>query len=491
MNISRLGASLFDSRFGRYLLDITTRLVYIDWLRKPLVYGMDRLLQGPRSRDGADHTGWHKIRQQYRDVSRAVLHSLDRAIEKRFLAPHVARLIFNLWGRALFPSRERVQAVQRFRDQYGSAPPWFLVISPTRSCNLKCSGCYANSGPGTDYPEQGQLHWDMLDRIITEARQRWGVALFVFSGGEPLTYRSQGKDLLDLVEKHKDCLFLMFTNGTLITAKTAQRLGELGNLTPALSVEGLREQTDQRRGSGIFHRVLDAMTSLREVGVPFGISITATSSNCEQILSDQLLDCYFEEQGAFYAFIFQYMPIGRFPDLDCMPKPEQRIPFWKRSWEVVRQRHLFLLDFWNHGPMVEGCIAAGRERGYMHIDWNGDVMPCVFMPYAAANVPEIYARGGTLNDIWSLPFFRTVRQWQREVGYGRRELSKEGNWLLPCPFRDHFATFRTWISSLEPEPQKGVAPEMLMDAAFCEKMLAYGTEQARLVQPLWEKEYLP
>jgi MoaA/NifB/PqqE/SkfB family radical SAM enzyme len=330
----------------------------------------------------------------------------------------------------------------------------------------------------------------MLDRIMTEAEERWGVALFVFSGGEPLTYRSQGKDLLDAVEKHKDCLFLMFTNGTLITGETAQRLADLGNLTPSLSVEGLSKQTDQRRGSGVFDRVLDAMMRLREVGVPFGISITATRSNCEQVLSDQLLDFYFEEQGAFYAFIFQYLPIGRFPNPDWMPTPDQRIPFWERSCEVVRQRHLFLLDFWNHGPMVEGCIAAGRDRGYLHIDWNGDVMPCVFMPYVAANLPEIYDRGGTLNDVWTTPLFRAVRQWQRDYGYGCRELSREGNWMLPCPFRDHFAAFRTWIESLEPEPEEGVAPENLMTEAFCGKMLAYGAEQAKLVQPLWEKEYL-
>ena len=489
MTFSRLGAYLFGSRFGRYVLDATTSLVYVDSVRRPLVHVVDRLLQESRSGDGLDCAGWHKIQQQRGEVSRAVLHSLDRAIEKRVLAPHVARRIFYLWGRALCPSRERTNAVRRFREEYGSAPPWFLVISPTRSCNLKCTGCYANSEPETGQPE-AKLPWDMLDRIMTEAEERWGVALFVFSGGEPLTYRSQGKDLLDAVEKHKDCLFLMFTNGTPISGETARRLAELGNLTPSLSVEGLSEQTDQRRGSGVFNRVLDAMTRLREVGVPFGISITATRSNCEQVLSDQLLDFYFEEQGVFYAFIFQYMPIGRFPNPDWMPAPDQRIPFWERSCEVMRQRHLFLLDFWNHGPMVEGCIAAGRDRGYLHIDWNGNVMPCVFMPYAAANLSDIYDRGGTLNDVWTTPLFRAVRQWQRDYGYGCRELSREGNWMLPCPFRDHFATFRTWIESLEPEPEEGVAPENLMTEAFCEKMLAYGAEQAKLVQPLWEKEYL-
>ena len=408
-----------DSGFGKYLLDATTRLVYLDAVRKPLVYAVDRLLQESRFWEWRDRPGWHKIYQQYRLIALSVLHSLDRSIETHILDPQVARTIFELWAGAFLPSKERKLAAQRFCQEFGSAPPWFLVISPTHACNLKCTGCYANSEPKPGHRESASLPWEVLDRILTEAKRQWGVPLFVFSGGEPLTYRSQGKDLLDAVEKHKDCLFLMFTNGTLIDQETARRLGKLGNLTPALSVEGLGEQTDQRRGAGVYERVLGAMAHLREVGVPFGISMTATRANCEQILSDQILDFYFEEQGAFYAFIFQYMPIGRYPDLDWMPTAAQRIPFWHRSWEVVRQRRLFLLDFWNHGPMVEGCIAAGRERGYLHVDWNGDVMPCVFMPYAAANMLQIYQQGGNLNDIWTTPFFREVRQWQRDYGYGR------------------------------------------------------------------------
>jgi len=46
----------------------------------------------------------------------------------------------------------------------------------------------------------------------------------LFFPGVTLTYRSQGKDLLDMVEKHRDCLFLMFTNGTVINQETAHAL---------------------------------------------------------------------------------------------------------------------------------------------------------------------------------------------------------------------------------------------------------------------------
>jgi len=254
-----------ESSIRKYLLDATTRLVYQNAVRKSLLHATDRLLQESRFWVRRDRAGWHEIYQQYRLISLAVLHSLDRSIEKRVLAPQVARLIFDLWAGAFFPSKERKLAAQRFRQAHGCAPPWFLVISPTHACNLKCTGCYANSGPKPGYLDTARLPWDLLDRILTEAKQLWGIPLFVFSGGEPLTYRSQGKDLLDMVEKHRDCLFLMFTNGTLINQETAQRLGKLGNLTPALSVEGLGEQTDQR-GHGFAaqgFRFIDARRAAR------------------------------------------------------------------------------------------------------------------------------------------------------------------------------------------------------------------------------------
>jgi MoaA/NifB/PqqE/SkfB family radical SAM enzyme len=315
------------------------------------------------------------------------------------------------------------------------------------------------------------------------------VRLFVFSGGEPLCYRSQGRDLLDIVEKNNDCLFLMFTNGTLLGEETAERLARLGNLTPALSVEGLESQTDERRGEGTQRRVLEAMRLLRVVGVPFGISMTVTQANCDHVLADDLLDLYFDREGAFYGFVFQYMPIGRIPNLDWMPATAQRIPFWQRSWQVVRERRLFLLDFLNHGPLVEGCIAAGRERGYLHIDWRGDVMPCVFLPYVAANLHEVYRRGGTLDEAWQAPFLQAIRTWQSRHGYGCSQPRAESNWMLPCPFRDHFGDLRDLVEAMAPRPQAGVAPEGLLEEAFCSWMSAYGREQEQLVKPVWEREY--
>lgn len=485
MDALGIAAGLLSSRAGSLLLDIGHRLLYRDRVRKSLVRLIAQWLRAHLESNNDVHPTWRRIMRQRKLIYLAILHTLDRVVERRLLSPQVARVITGLWGRALCPSSERRSAARRFREEHGWNPPWFLVISPGHACNLHCPGCYADSGHGTT-----QLDWSILDRVITEAKELWGVPLFVFSGGEPLVYRSGGRDLLDIVERHADSLFLMFTNGTLIGREVAARLARLGNLTPALSVEGMRDRTDEHRGAGVFGRVLRAMDNLREVGVPFGVSVTATRANCADILSDEFLDFFFNEQGAFYGFVFQYMPIGRGRNLDWMPTSEQRMAFWRRSWEVVETKRLFLLDFWNHGPLVEGCISAGRDRGYMYIDWQGKVMPCVFAPYSAGNIREIYAKGGTLNDVWRSPFFEAIRQWQRGYGYGSQELSADNNWMRPCPFRDHYAQFREWIEHYQADPEDQAAAEVLRDERYYEEMVAYGTEDRKCSQAIWEEEYI-
>jgi len=292
------------------------------------------------------------------------------------------------------------------------------------------------------------------------------------------------------VEKHADLLYLMFTNGTLIDKATAARLARLGNLTPAISVEGLRGRTDEWRGAGTFDRVLQAMAHLREAGVPFGISVTVTRANHQEVLSDEFLDFFFAQQGAFYGFLFHYMPIGRHASLEDMMTPEQRIAFWRRTWEVVAEKRIFLMDFWNFGTMVQGCISAGREGGYVYIDWNGKVMPCVFAPYAVADIQDVYVQGGTLNDVWRAPFFQAIRQWQRDYGYGRPEPSREGNWLRPCPIRDHYGTFRELLGRYRPEPEDEAVGEALADGEYCANLVAYGQHLGEISQEIWEKEYL-
>lgn len=486
MDLQALGRRLLESPIRRPLIRAGNRLLYRGDFRRALVSLVDFWMQREVRPKGGRRTTATRIRRERFLMARAVLHTVDRMIERGGISPRLMSTITELWGRAWCLSARAGPNSRRFLETHGCSPPWFLVLSPGSACNLQCPGCYADAGR-----DPVHLPWQVLDRIMAEAKGLWGTPLFVFSGGEPLLYRSDGHGVLDAAEKHPDTLFLMFTNGTQIDRPTARRLERMGNLTPALSVEGLEEATEQRRGRGRFADTLKAMSVLREAGVPFGISVTITKNNMEEVLSDRFLDFFFEEQGAFYGFLFHYMPIGRGARLDWMPTPGQRLDVWRRTWEAIENRRIFLFDFWNHGTLVGGCMSAGRQGGYLYIDWDGRVMPCVFSPYAVARIEEVYARGETLESVWQAPFLRAIRAWQREYGYrGGPMPSKEGNWMRPCPIRDHYPRFRRWLEEHRPEPEDETARAASQSDAYLEGMAAYGKELEELTGPIWEELYL-
>lgn len=484
MDAVQLAGRLVSTRAGRALLAAANSLLHNDTLREPIVHFVDNRLRANLERNEQVPPAWRKIAQQRGLMGLALFHTLDRTLRQKNLSPRVTRGIINVVVPVLFGPGQ-LSIMRRFKDKYGCNPPWFVTVSPGKACNLNCVGCYANSGPSP-----AKLPWPIFDRIITEAKELWGNRFIVISGGEPLAYRSDGKGVMDAVEKHSDCMFLMYTNGTLIDKEMAARMARAGTLTPAISVEGLRERTDERRGAGVFDRILGAMANLREAGVPFGISITATRFNCEEILSDEFLDFFFGEQGALYAFIFHYMPIGRRYTLDLMPSPGQRIELWRRTWEVIEKRQIVLIDFWNEGPLVQGCISAGREGGYIYIDWNGKVMPCVFVPYSPVNIHDIYRRGGTIDDIYELPYFRAIRQWQWEYGFGKERPEEHGNWLIPCSIRDHHRDGRAMIDRYRPEPEDESAADALRDPSYYQGLVAYDERLREKFEPIWQQEYL-
>jgi len=458
------------------------------FIRKPLTRSMEKHIRDSSRRQAEGGRMPPRVVADRMEIGVTIMNTIGRAMaQNRISRSSIRKLLKNL-GRDSLMKLGGFQARVRFVNTYGVRAPEVLLISPTKVCNLRCKGCYADSTS-----ELEKLRWPVLDRLVSEVRDLWGARFVVFSGGEPLAYKDEGHGVLDLAEKHPELFFMMYTNGTLIDDAVAGRMGKLGNVMPAISIEGLREKTDDRRGPGVFDQVVAAMGRLRRAKVMFGVSITATRENVEEILSDPVIDFYFHEQGALFAWLFHYMPIGRAITLDLMPTPEQRLWMWKRSWELIKDRRLFIADFWNGGTTARGCISAGRQGGYMAVCWNGDVVPCVFMPYSPVNVNEAYARGQNLNDIWAHPFFDKVRNWQNDYGYGKTfamQSSELKNWMMPCPIRDHYKEFHPWLEKYGVKPIDDNAKEAMLDPEYLKGMTEYNRRVAELLDPIWEKVYL-
>ncbi|MBW1680647.1 MAG: radical SAM protein [Deltaproteobacteria bacterium] len=273
----------------------------------------------------------------------------------------------------------------------GFYPPGFFVISPSMKCNLNCYGCYAGY-----YRKNAELRFEEIDRTLSEAKEM-GIYFCVVSGGEPLFHPR----IFDIFERHNDVIFHMYTNGSLIDEETCRRMARVGNVIPAISVEGFEKETDERRGKGHFARVMKAMDLLREARILFGFSATLTRQNTELLNSDRFVD-FMIEKGCVLGWYFMYVPIGREPNLDIMPTPEQRGAQVERLARLRATKPIFLADFWNDGPVVGGCISGGRK--YFHVNAMGDVEPCVFCHFATHNI-----RTSSLKEALRAPLFESIR----------------------------------------------------------------------------------
>jgi len=417
----------------------------------------------------------------------AMLHCMIRNVDKGYVSDRIVEKIVDVFvqNNLIREDQSYNQAVERFKEEYGELPPTFIVFSPTQKCNLKCIGCYAASGADT----AATIPYPIVDRVVSEVHDLFGSRFITISGGEPFLYRSEGKTLLDIYEKYDDMFFLVYTNGTVIHEDVARRLAQSANVTPAISVEGLEKQTDQRRGAGTFKKILRAFEYLRNEGVPFGISVTATSKNLDVLLGDEFYDFYFKELGACYMWQFQLMPIGRGRDeLDLMVDPEARLKLYRKWEQLLGERKYCLADFWNSGVLARGCIAYGRSGGYVYVDWYGNVTPCAFIPYYVDNIYELYKSGKTLADALFSDFMQKGRQWQRE--YGLDDWKRPDNWLMPCSIRDHYEIFRNSVLPREAQPEDENARQALESNEYYEVLKNYDEELQGLTEKVWKDEYL-
>ncbi|MBA7669990.1 GTP 3',8-cyclase [subsurface metagenome] len=276
----------------------------------------------------------------------------------RQTSPHVReRLVNSLLVRELMQGnviRERIRSE-------GLAAPQAYLISPTMRCNLRCAGCYASN-----YSKKDDLEFEVIDRILTEGEEL-GAFWVTILGGEPFIRQ----DMWEIYKRHSDVFFQIYTNGTLVDKEVSRKLAELGNVLVNFSLEGFEEETDARRGKGVFQKIMQGMDNLREVGVPFGFSSMVTRQNVDTIISDEFNDMLIEK-GCLIGWHFLYIPVGLNPDTSLMPTAEQRELMRRKGAQRLRnEKPVFIIDFWNDAPYVDGCIAGGR--GYFHINSHGDV----------------------------------------------------------------------------------------------------------------------
>ena len=340
----------------------------------------------------------------------------------------------------------------------GCNVPWAILMDPTTACNLHCTGCWA-----AEYGNQLNLTLDEMSSIVEQGK-RLGTYMYIFTGGEPLVRK---KDVIALCERHPDCEFLSFTNGTLIDEAFCQEMLRVKNFIPALSVEGFEEATAGRRGGGTYRRAMEAMRLLKEHRLAFGISCCYTSKNFADVSSEAYFDRMIE-WGALFVWFFHYMPVGSGAAPELLPTPEQRTEMYRRIRAFRESKPIFSLDFQNDAEYVGGCIAGGRR--YLHITANGDVEPCVFIHYSNANI-----RTSTLLEALKSPIFMAYHDGQ----------PFHENMLRPCPMLENPEKLREMVKRTGARSTDYQSPEDV--DVLCDRTTPYAENWKPAADKLWKE----
>ncbi len=344
------------------------------------------------------------------------------------------------------------------REKYGCNIPWAILLDPTSACNLHCTGCWA-----AEYGNKLNLTYDEIDDIIRQGKEL-GVYMYIYTGGEPLVRK---KDLIALCQKHSDCIFLCFTNATLIDEAFTDEMLRVRNFVPAISLEGFESATDERRGKGTYGKVISAIELLRRKHLIYGISACYTSANFDSITSEEFYDSLIA-QGASFIWYFHYMPVGNDAVPELLPTPQQRKEIYHRIRRFRATKPLFAMDFQNDAEYVGGCIAGGRR--YLHINANGDIDPCVFIHYSDSNIRE-----KSLLEALQSPMMMAYHDGQ----------PFNDNMLRPCPMLENPEKLRQMVEASGAHSTDLQSPESADH--LCAKCDAYAACWKPTADTLWNE----
>ena len=296
------------------------------------------------------------------------------------------------WFRTML--RQRTMERRRRKAEAGGVmiPP-VMIFSVTRSCNLRCKGCYAGC---RHFGEHRELTLERIRTLYGEASDT-GIGIILIAGGEPL----MRPEVLEAAAAEKDILFPVFTNGTLMDEQGIALFRRNRNLIPVLSLEGDRQLTDLRRGKGTSDRVEKCMLALQRSRRMFGLSITCTRKNFEEVTHPVWMHEQYAK-GCSLFFLVEYVPQSE-AEFDLCLTAEQQVALKSRILKLRKQIPALFLSLPGDEEQYGGCLAAGR--GFIHISAEGNLEPCPFAPYSDISIREM-----SLIDALKSPFLSTIRE---------------------------------------------------------------------------------
>jgi len=254
--------------------------------------------------------------------------------------------------------------------------PPFLYLSILNSCNLRCQGCWVD----VDSPREA-IDLDTLNRTVKDAMAH-GNSFFGILGGEPFMHPG----LLDFLAQHPGAYFQVFTNGQLITEKTAKALRQLGNATPLVSVEGTSTVSDQRRGNkDVLNRTLRGLRNCLDQKLLTGVATSLCQTNIDDLLSTTWLQRLID-MGVHYTWYHTYRPVGPKISAELALTPEQITQVRRFITEQRARMPIAIVDaYYDHDGKALCPMATGISH---HVSPKGAIEPCPIIQFATENIRD-------------------------------------------------------------------------------------------------------
>ena len=294
---------------------------------------------------------------------------LYRAIAE--ISPRLALKAGYLWA---YKGRRAVAAYRR-RLRRGELFPPFLFLALTNACNLRCRGCWIDSDGAVR-----SLSQEDIDALVAAGKKQKSY-FYTLLGGEPMMYPR----LWDIISRHPDCYFQIITNGLFLSDQNVVRIRKAGNVTPLVSIDGLEQKNDDRRGAGVFQAATEGLARLKAHKILFGIATTVTGENLDEVLSDRYVE-EFIDRGAMYLWYYVYRPVGANPSPHLCVGREKMIELRRRLLKLRRKHPILLIDtYWN--AEGEAVCPAAAGLGF-HIGPQGSIEPCPPLSFACDSIHE-------------------------------------------------------------------------------------------------------
>lgn len=341
-----------------------------------------------------------------------ISNTLDMFITKSGTAKEevVQNLKDPMWRKGLSSVLEGI-ANYGIQKPFTASRPFLVVWNITKACNLRCKHCYASAQTVAPDELSTEQALNAIDKMGDA-----GIAYVALSGGEPLI-RSDFWKLVERIQKN-EMAYSIATNGTLLTPEKVRMLKEKNCIYVQISLDGATaEKHDFFRGLGMFERTIEGIKNAVAGGLVVGIAMTVTKHNIEEV--PQAIDLA-ERLGAAIFMHYNFIPTGRgkgIIDLDI--DPEQRENLLKLLAEETGKRKIALLstapqyarvsvqngkvaslthfDIFGQDPNIKTDLSfladfvggCGTSRLYFAMDYNGDLMPCVFLPIVVGNIKNV------------------------------------------------------------------------------------------------------